>query len=115
MPELRRRPTRRQAVAVTIAAGALAEAGIASSSGGAGAAATPGPTAEAAARTLRVTDSEPGTLGRADTTNVLFDGTGGHVGGGPPGSDVSAQSTGSATPARFAAPCPTGSTTTAPS
>ncbi|HJR24276.1 MAG TPA: peptidoglycan-binding domain-containing protein, partial [Acidimicrobiales bacterium] len=49
-----------------------------------------------------VTAEEAGTLARADTTTVVYDGTGGRVGGGPAGSGpVTGQSGGEATVARI--------------
>ena len=49
-----------------------------------------------------MTDTEAGTLARADTTTVVYDGTGGRVGGGPAGSGpVTGQSAGDATVARI--------------
>ena len=98
------RPTRRQAAAALALAGGLAAAAAVVTSGGAGAAGSPGPIATAQARDLRVTDEETGTLGRADSTTVVYDGTGGRVGGGPAGSaPVVGQSTGTAVVADLAA------------
>lgn len=110
----RRRPSRRQAAALVAATGAAVAIGlVVTGSGGAGAASTAGPVATAQARDLRVTDAERGTLARADTTTVLYDGTGGRVGGGPAGSTVTARAAGVATPASIAATtCPPPSSTT---
>jgi hypothetical protein len=111
---MRRRPSRRQAFALVAATGTvLALALVATTSGGPAAGATAGPTAKAEARDLKVTDAERGTLARADTTTVLYDGTGGSANGGPAGSNVQAQSAGQATPADVTDP-PTTSSTTMP-
>lgn len=114
----RRRPNRTQVAALVVATGAVvASAVLAWGSGGAGAVASKGPTTAAQARDLRVTDSEPGALARADTTTVLYDGTGGRDGGGPVGSDpVTAQSSDQAVPAQIEPdPATSTTTTTAPS
>lgn len=102
----------RQATVALVTAGCVVGAGIlVSSPGGAGASGGNGPTAEAAARTLQVTASEGGSLARADTTSVVYDGTGGRVDGGPAGSDIEAQSASAVTVARIAAAeCPPAST-----
>ncbi len=93
--------SRRRAVAVLaltgvagVGAGTLGLFGADPSSAGSSAL----PTAPAEARDLEVSDEEAGTLARADTTTVVYDGTGGRVGGGPAGSGpITSQSAGDAT------------------
>jgi hypothetical protein len=98
----RPRPSPRQAAAALLVAGGLVGGAVALQSDGAGATSSAGPTATAVTRDLRVTDDEAGTLARADTTTVVYDGTGGRVGGGPAGSQVTAQAAGTATVAQLA-------------
>ena len=94
------RRTLRVVVGSLVALGCLG-GGLAAvlSSGGAAASGAHGPTAVADQRSLQVTDTEAGSLARADTTTVLYDGTGGRPGGGPAGADptVQAQGEGEAT------------------
>jgi hypothetical protein len=118
MPMLTPQGSRRRALVVLAVAGfAGVGAGSLVDLGSADAASSAGPTAAAEARDLAVTDDESGTLARADTTTVVYDGTGGRVGGGPAGSaPVTAQATGEPTVADLtpAQEDPTTSSSTTP-